>query len=79
MKKVLSWIKESHRWLHLVGFFAVGFGANGWYCCEYAGIGMAGAMELKDKLWGGEWDWVDFGLSVAGANLGYLTRWLIFG
>ena len=79
MKKIIDWILDSNRLWHFLIFYAVGFGANDWYCCEYAGIGMAGSLEFKDKQWGGKWDWWDFSLSVLGANLGHLTRWLIFG
>ena len=78
MKKIWQWLKESNRIKHLVGGVAVGLGANDWYCAEYAGIGVAAALELKDKLWGGEPDWVDFAITVAGVNVGYLVRFLIF-
>nr|DAI43735.1 MAG TPA: putative periplasmic lipoprotein [Caudoviricetes sp.] len=41
----------------------------------YAGVLTAGALEYKDKAYGSKWDWIDFGLTVAGAILG----WLICG
>lgn len=77
MKKIIEWFKDSHRWLHIVIGFLVGFGANSWYCAEYVGVGVSGAMEFKDWQWGGKPDLVDFLLTVAGINVGYLIRWLI--
>lgn len=78
MKKIIEWIKESNRWKHLVGGIAVGAGANDWYCAIYAGVGVAGALELKDYLWGGKPDIIDFLLTVGGVGIGYGLRTLIF-
>lgn len=77
MGKVIEWLKSSNRWKHLVGGMLIGLGANGIYCAAYAGIGVAAALELKDKLWGGEWDWIDFGLTVGGVAVGQAVRILI--
>lgn len=75
MKKVLSWLKSSNRWKHLLGGFLIGVGANDFYCACYAGAAAAGALELKDKLYGGVWDWIDFALAVGGAVVGQAMRW----
>ena len=72
MKKIIGWFKGSNRWKHLAGGLLIGFGADSNYCAAYAGIGIAGALELKDKLWGGKWDWMDFALTVAGVIIGRL-------
>lgn len=74
MKKVINWLKTSSRWKHVVGGIAIGAGANDWYCALYAGCGVAAALELKDRLWGGKWDWMDLGLTVGGAIVGHLIR-----
>ena len=79
MKKIIEWFKNSHRWLHLPVGLLIGFGAMSIYCAAYAGIGVAVTSELKDKLWGGLWDWIDFVLTVAGVALGYVIHGLIFG
>lgn len=71
MKKIWQWIKYSNRLKHLLLGVAVGFGADDWYCAEYTGIGVAGALELKDYLCGGKPDWIDFTLTVVGVNIGY--------
>jgi len=78
MKKVLKWIRESNRWKHLVGGLLIGLGADDDYCAAYAGLGVASALELKDKLWGGKWDWLDFALTVGGVIVGRLTRRMIW-
>lgn len=78
IKKAWEWLKSSHRLLHFLLGILVGFGANSWYCAGYAGIGVAVTSELKDKLWGGIWDWIDFGLTVGGVTMGYTIRGLIF-
>lgn len=77
MNKVITWLKTSNRWKHLVGGILIGLGADSNYCAAYAGIGVAAALELKDKLWGGKWDWIDFGLTVGGVVVGRSIRILV--
>lgn len=77
MNKVFIWLKTSNRWKHLVGGILIGLGADSNYCAAYAGIGVAAALELKDKLWGGKWDWIDFGLTVGGVIVGRSIRILL--
>lgn len=79
MKKIIDWFKKSHRWLHILIGLLVGFGAMSVYCAACAGIGVAITSELKDKLWGGLWDWWDFVLTVVGVAMGYVIHGLIFG
>lgn len=74
MKNIFSWITESNRWKHLVGGIIIGIGANDVYCAAYAGIGIASALELKDKLWGGKPDIIDWLLTVGGVAVGYAIR-----
>lgn len=69
MKKVIDWLKSSSRWKHLLGGVLIGLGADDFYCAVYAGAVAAGALELKDKLHGGCWDWLDCVLTVAGATV----------
>ena len=74
MKNIFSWITESNRLKHLVGGIIIGIGANDVYCAAYAGIGIASALELKDKLWGGKPDIIDWLLTVGGVAVGYAIR-----
>lgn len=58
----------------MIGGLIIGAGANSCYCAAYAGVGVAAALELKDRLWGGKWDWSDFGVTCIGVVVGYLIR-----
>lgn len=77
MRKLFTWLKESNRYKHLLGGIAIGAFANSLYCAAYAGVGVATALELKDKLWGGKFDIVDLSLTLAGAAIGYGVRIMI--
>lgn len=76
MKKVIEWIKKSNRWKHLVGGFCLGFASDSVWCASLSGIGIASALEYKDKAWGGSWNWTDWGVTIAGVVTGYSTRML---
>lgn len=77
MRKLFKWLKESNRYKHLLGGIAIGAFANSLYCAAYAGLGVATALELKDKLWGGKFDIVDLSLTLAGTAIGYGVRIMI--
>ena len=77
MRKLFTWLKESNRYKHLLGGIAIGAFANSLYCAAYAGVGVATALELKDKMWGGKFDIVDLSLTLAGVAIGYGVRIMI--
>lgn len=77
MTKILKWLTQSNRILHLLGGLLIGIGASTWYCNEYTSILVAGAMEFKDYQWGGKPDVVDFLLTVLGANVGYSIKYFL--
>ena len=74
MKKILKWLRLSNRWKHIIGGAIIGLGADDDYCAAYAGVGIAASLELKDKLYGGSWDWIDFALTAGGAVVGHSIR-----
>lgn len=76
IKKIIKWLGLSNRYKHLILGILAGLLANDWYCCEYAAIGVACALELKDYLYGGKPDIIDFLVTIAGFNLGYSIRLL---
>lgn len=75
---MLKWLKESDRWKHLLGGIGIGLFANSLYCAAYAGIGIAGALELKDTTWYGYWDWIDFSITLVGVGIGYGIHYALF-
>lgn len=78
MKKLINWLKESNRYKHLIGGMAIGLMSDDWYCATLSGVGIASALEYKDKAYGGVFDWVDWGLTIAGVIVGYGLRWMLW-
>lgn len=68
--KVITRLKESGHYKHFLGGLAIGLFANSTYCAFYTGIGVALAIELKDKSWGGDWDWYDIICTIVGTVIG---------
>ena len=77
MKKIIAWLKESHRWQHLAGGLVIGLASDSTYCAAFAGLGIASALEFKDKACGGKWDWIDWALTVGSVSVGRLIRVLV--
>ena len=77
MKKIIYGLKSSNRYKHLMGGMLIDAGANSLYCAAYAGIGVATALELKDRMWGGKADIIDWGLTVGGVVIGFGVRIII--
>ncbi len=69
MKKIFKFLKESNRGKHIVGGLLVGLAALSPWTAIYSSVVAASCLELKDKLKGGYWDWIDWGLTVAGGLL----------
>lgn len=70
MKKgIIEWFKQSNRGKHLLYGFLVAIVAGFAFT-----VGCAAGMEFKDKQAGGKWDWIDFGLTVAGGLAGLALR-----
>lgn len=81
IRKILKWLKTSHRYLHLLGGMVLGLVSNGWYMALVVGFCTAGALEYKDCMYNKRitaWDWIDFGLTVLGTAAGWLIHALIF-
>ena len=67
-KKVLQWWKASNRWKHFL--FAIPLGA---VCGAHFTTGVGLGMEIKDHLWGGKADFVDFLLTAIGGFTGHIA------
>ena len=68
----MSWFLESNRYKHFL--FAIPIGLLFTLLCV---IGVASGLELKDKLYGNKWDWVDWLMTIAGGTIGQLLQLLI--
>ncbi len=75
--EIINWFKESNRWKHFAGGLVIGASSDSNYCAALSSLVAAGCLEYKDKAWGGEWDWIDFGITVAGGVVGRGVRVLI--
>ncbi len=66
MNKIITFLRQSNRYKHLLGGFLVGLLAFSPWAAMYAAMVAASCLELKDKLRGSYWDWLDWGLTVIG-------------
>lgn len=74
IKKILGWFISSNRYKHFVGGVIIGVWADTNYCAAYTGILVASSLEYKDRACGGKWDWIDFGMTIAGVIVGRFIR-----
>lgn len=65
-EKIADWWKASNRWKHFL--FAIPFGA---VCGAPFTTGAGLGMEVKDHLYGGKADFVDFALTAVGGVIGH--------
>ena len=72
MKKLINWWKASNRWKHFL--FAIPLGA---VCGAHFTTGVGLGMEIKDHLYGGKADFVDFALTAVGGFIGHGAMLLI--
>lgn len=78
MKNIIQFFKDSNHYKHLIGGFILGLLSNSIYCAILTGSSVAAALEYKDKLWGGKFDWIDLIITLIGTGLGYLIHFYIF-
>ena len=76
MNKIISFLSESNRYKHLIGGFLVGVVACAPWAALYASIVAASCLELKDRLYGNSWDWVDRVCTAVG-GVAAIAIWLI--
>lgn len=75
MDRIILFLKTSNRYKHLLGGFIVGLPALSPFTAIYAAIVAASCLELKDRLHGCQWDWLDWTLTVLGGIAASLV-WL---
>lgn len=72
MNKIISFLSQSNRYKHLIGGFFVGLCALSPYGAVYSAVVAASCLELKDKLRGCRWDWIDWSITLAGGTVAAL-------
>lgn len=72
MNKIISFLSKSSRYKHLVGGFMVGLCALSPWTAIYSAIVAASYLELKDRLHGSPWDWIDWLCTVSGGFIAML-------
>lgn len=77
--KMFAWLREGNRYKHLLGGVVIGVLSNTDYCASLSGVGIASALEYKDRAHGGAWDWIDFALTLTGVIVGRLIHIAICG
>ncbi len=77
MNKIVTFLKRSNRYKHLAGGFLVGICALSGLNALYAATIAASCLELKDKLHGCMWDWMDWLITILGGLLAALIYWLL--
>lgn len=66
LNKILpKWLKESNRTKRLLYAIPIGFLFT--ILCV---LGVASGMEIKDKAYGGKWDWLDWSATMIGGIIG---------
>lgn len=68
----MSWITESNRSKHFL--YAIPAGLFGTILFV---LGLAIGLELKDKLYGNKWDWLDLLATIFGGLIGQITQIII--
>ena len=74
MNKIFNFLAVSNRYKHLIGGFIVAALAGSFYAAVYVAVIAASCLELKDRLYGNSWDWLDW-LSTL---LGGITAAIVF-
>lgn len=76
MNRILLFLKTSNRYKHLIGGFLVGLFALSALPALYSAAIAGTCLELKDKLHGYYWDWLDWILTLIGGGLAAIL-WLL--
>ena len=76
VKQIINFIKNSNRYMHLISGFIVAILAAPPYAGIYAAVVAATCLELKDRLYGNQFDLTEWLLTVVGGTIAAVI-WLI--
>ena len=77
MERIFNFLRKSNRYKHLIVGFLVGILALSGFNAVYAAIVAASCLELKDKLHGCMWDWIDWLITLFGGCMAAVLYWVL--
>lgn len=78
MNKIFKFFAASNRYKHLIGGAIVAAFAGSFYAAVYAAAVAASCLELKDRLYGNSWDWLDWLCTVLGGCIAAIIFYTLF-
>lgn len=69
MNKIISFLKGSNHYKYLIGGILIGLLSMHAWTAIYSTTAVASCIELKNKLKGCYWDWIDWLLMVGGGGI----------
>ncbi len=77
MNKIFKFLAVSNRYKHLIGGFIVAVFAGSFYAAVYAAVVAASCLELKDRLYGNTWDWLDWLCTLIGGVIAAIVFYIL--
>lgn len=78
MNKIFKFFEVSNRYKHFIGGLIVATLAGSFYAALYTAIVASSCLELKDRLYDNQWDWIDWLCTVLGGIVAAIVFYLIF-
>lgn len=78
MNKIFKFFEVSNRYKHFIGGLIVATLAGSFYAALYTAIVAASCLELKDRLYDNQWDWIDWLCTVLGGIVAAIVFYPIF-
>lgn len=77
MNKFFNFFAVSNRYKHLIGGFIVAALAGSFYAAVYVAVIAASCLELKDRLYGNSWDWLDWLSTLLGGIIAAIVFYIL--
>ena len=77
MNKIFNFLAVSNRYKHLIGGFIVAALAGSFYAAVYDAVIAASCLELKDRLYGNSWDWLDWLCTLLGGGISAIVFYIL--
>ena len=77
MNKIFNFLAVSNRYKHLIGGFIVAALAGSFYAAVYVAVIATSCLELKDRLYGNSWDWLDWLCTLLGGVIAAIVFYIL--